>query len=207
MPLARQTYNPGTNFSNARYDVRNLQRGERGFTDGQFWYDENGLSLDRPDAVVQGLRPANQMDDRAAWDSGIGPGGGGTSHPAGGFSRAPSGGAGQLPWFGYEGQASADQIMQGTNLGSAREEQDDLRGADPVAAALAELVAKVPGRTQPPLRQVNAQQNQHAKDMSRGLPSVQRQQHAQDMSRGLRNRSGGRRRSVPRGAGRRTGGV
>ncbi len=147
MPLARQTYNPGTNFQNARYDVRNLQRGERGFTDGQYWYDDNGLSLDRPDAMIQGLRPANQMDDRAAWDSGVSsPGGGGPSRPAQ-VPRAPTGGAGQMPWFGYEGQAPSADNLGGIDLFSQDNAQQQ---QDPMAAALMQLVQKVPGRQAAP---------------------------------------------------------
>lgn len=62
MPLAPQVYNPGRAGQNARYDIRGLQRGERGFTDGVYWYDENGLSLDRPDSIVEGLRGADNMN-------------------------------------------------------------------------------------------------------------------------------------------------
>lgn len=63
MPLAPQVYNPGRAGQNARYDIRGLQRGERGWTDGVYWYDDNGLSLDRPDSFVEGLRGADNMND------------------------------------------------------------------------------------------------------------------------------------------------
>lgn len=62
MPLAPQIYNASSR-GDARYDIRGLQRGERGFTDGVYWYDENGLSLDRPNVFVQGLRGSDEMND------------------------------------------------------------------------------------------------------------------------------------------------
>lgn len=67
MPLARQIYNPGGRGQNARFDVRGLQRTADGYlTDGTYTYDDNGLSAgpnSRPDAFIQGLKPADAMDD------------------------------------------------------------------------------------------------------------------------------------------------
>lgn len=65
MPLAIPVANPGTNGSNMRYWIgpgSGLIRGERGWTDGTYWYDDNGLSLDRPDIPVPGLGPANESE-------------------------------------------------------------------------------------------------------------------------------------------------
>lgn len=65
--LARPVSNAGTNGSNARYFVgpgSGLRwSDERGaWTDGVYFYDVNGLSLDRPDAYVAGLGPANESE-------------------------------------------------------------------------------------------------------------------------------------------------
>lgn len=65
MALAIPVSNPGTNGSNMRYWVgpgSGLTRGERGWTDGTYWYDDNGLSLDRPDSPLAGLAPANESE-------------------------------------------------------------------------------------------------------------------------------------------------
>src|SRR5262245_940564 len=63
MPLAPQVTNPGRSGQNARYHVRGLPRDSNGrLTDGTWHYDDNGLSLDRPDSVVSGLRAADELN-------------------------------------------------------------------------------------------------------------------------------------------------
>ena len=67
--LAPQTYNPGGGGQNARYCVAGLPEISPGvFSDGSYTYDANGLSFDRPDTYVAGLKPADQMDGRGACD-------------------------------------------------------------------------------------------------------------------------------------------
>lgn len=85
--LARPVSNAGTNGSNARYFVgpgSGLRwSDERGaWTDGVYFYDMNGLSLDRPDAYVAGLGPANESERYDPWS--------GRSPSIGGPAPAPS---------------------------------------------------------------------------------------------------------------------
>lgn len=57
MALAPQIANPGSRGQNARYDISGLRWDESrdAYTDGQYFYDTNSLSLDRPDSFIQGL--------------------------------------------------------------------------------------------------------------------------------------------------------
>lgn len=81
---APQIFNPGNRGQNARYDISGLAWDpERGayVDDAGYHYDSNGLSLDRPDTFVEGLRGA---DDMNGWTPGMaapsgGGGGGGSS--------------------------------------------------------------------------------------------------------------------------------
>jgi len=72
--LARPVSNAGSNGSNARYFVgpgsglqRGTHEGRELLTDGVYWYDENGLSWDRPDSNVAGLGPANESENYDPW--------------------------------------------------------------------------------------------------------------------------------------------
>lgn len=110
MAYAPQIYNPGSRGQNARYDVRGLSQVAPGvYSDGTYQYDANGLSLNRPDSVVSGLKPADQMDGDqwGAYLSGGGNRSGGPSGP-GGFGG-----------FDYQ----YDPILQEFNLQAARDEQ------------------------------------------------------------------------------------
>lgn len=83
--LAVPVSNPGTNGSNARYYLGNLQRLPDGtYTDGTYRYDSNGLSLDRPDSVVAGLPPANESEGYDIWQLPSGGGGGAGTGATGG---------------------------------------------------------------------------------------------------------------------------
>lgn len=79
--LAKPVANPGTNGSNMRYYVgpgSGLQRLPNGdWTDGQYTYDPNGLSRDRPDAPVAGLPPANESESYDVYTGQVKGGGGG----------------------------------------------------------------------------------------------------------------------------------
>lgn len=66
--LARPVANPGRSGQNMRYALTGLQRGDRGYTDGVYWYDENGLSLDRPDSPIAGLPGADESERWNVWN-------------------------------------------------------------------------------------------------------------------------------------------
>jgi hypothetical protein len=84
--LAKPVANPGSNGSNMRYQVPPGTSGN--WTDGVYWYDANGLSLDRPDQPVAGLPPANESESYNVYTgevkSGGGGGGGGAGYGSGG---------------------------------------------------------------------------------------------------------------------------
>lgn len=115
MPLAQQTTNPGSNGSNARYSLAGLRRGERGWTDGTYWYDDNGLSLDRPDSYVPGLAAANELDGRDPTQGPITGGGGGPGGGGGGGGRNAN------PWYNqleslFRAQGASEQAAMRSAL-------------------------------------------------------------------------------------------
>ena len=63
MALAQPVANPGSRGQDMRYSLQGLsQIGGGVYTDGVYHYDSNGLSLDRPNAAVSGLPPADASE-------------------------------------------------------------------------------------------------------------------------------------------------
>lgn len=93
MALAPQIANPGNNGSNARYNVAGLtfDQGRGAYTDGTYFYDSNGLSLDRPDRFVSGL-PAANANYEDYWRSRGG-------FPGGASPPGQPGAPGAMPWL------------------------------------------------------------------------------------------------------------
>lgn len=155
--LARPVSNAGNNGSNARYYIgpgSGLTRGERGWTDGVYWYDDNGLSLDRPDAYVEGLGPANESERYDPWS------GRGALPIAPPAPSAPAQARPQIP-RGLEfsrGLLAAGQSQEPAGMDAAQQLAGD--GGDPqssLASLLQALLGKVPGRSAPGSRSYIAQ--------------------------------------------------
>lgn len=97
--LAMPVANPGSRGQNMRYYLGNLSRLDDGsYSDGVYRYDSNGLSLDRPDAPVGGLPPADESERWSIWRP---PSlGGGVPPPGPGVPSGPSPGMGPGVWSG-----------------------------------------------------------------------------------------------------------
>lgn len=140
--LARPVSNAGSNGSNARYYIgpgSGLQRGERGWTDGVYWYDENGLSLDRPDAHVEGLGPANESERYDPWS------GRGALPMAPQAPSAPAQAGPQVPRGVEFARGLLEAGQQRTQPAAGFDSgQDDPQSS--LAALLQALLGRVPGK-------------------------------------------------------------
>lgn len=106
--LAIPVSNPGTNGSDMRYYLGNLQKLPNGnYTDGVYEYDSNGLAINRPNSPVAGLPPANQSESYNIWAMPSGGGGGAGTSPTGGGGGALTG----SPYY--------QQVLAATNSAAA----------------------------------------------------------------------------------------